>query len=105
MQVKARQKLERLIASVLIRDALKAGYTISVNNGEEIVITMSVDRTAILKEMFSVDEERLIFFKDGKQIGWVFFVYGNDGYDVICDYAGNLEHIMENVDKIIAQWG
>ena len=35
-------------------------------------------------------------------LGWVWFVYGNDGYDVISDYTANekIEALMVNVNKL-----
>ncbi len=97
-----RQLVERKIASALIRDGLFAGYSISVDidSGRECVLEKSINRKEILNAMFSVDEEFLIFYKDNKQVGWVFFVYGNDGWDVISDYTVNLEHIMGNANKL-----
>ena len=28
---------------------------------------------------------------------WVWFVYGNDGWDVVCDYTINLESIIDPI--------
>jgi len=92
--VAKRQKVERSIARRLILDGLSMGYTIGVHNGEELVLNRSAKSKDILAAMFSVDEEKLYFYKDGWPCGWVFLVYGNDGWDVICDYTVNLEPIM-----------
>jgi len=102
MSVKMRQKVERKIASALIQEALDAGYHISVNNGgDEDEIQPSHDKNEILNAMFATDEEHLCFFdKKGKPKGWVWFVYGNDGYNVISDYTVNLEHVMTEANKI-----
>ncbi len=35
------------------------------------------------------------------QIGWVRFIYGNDGWDVISDYTTNLEPVMKLVQPLI----
>lgn len=99
MTVKMRQHVERMIARRLINDGLNAGYTISVNNGEDQ--TDPMDRLKlVLDEMFQTDEEHLVFHKDGKQVGWVYFVYGNGGWDVISDYTTNLEHIMRGAESL-----
>lgn len=104
--------IEQRICRALINEAIAAGYFISVDNGEEIVLHKSQDTAKILEEMFSVDEERLRFFtknEDGtfERRGWVFLVYGNDGWDVICDYTvgdrTNLEHIMTEANKLSDQ--
>jgi len=99
-----RQRVERKIARRLILDGLAAGYTITVDNGEEQVLRQSTKCKAILDAMFSVDDERLIFHKDGEHIGWVWFVYGNDGWDVISDYSVSLEHIMAGANKLSEEY-
>ena len=99
--VKVRKMVERRIASCFIKEALKAGYTINLNNGgdtDEIVDSTSL--RAILRAMFATDDEKLHLFKAGKYVGWVYFVYGNDGYDVISDYTCNLEVLMGPVDQL-----
>ncbi len=101
MSIKMRQEVEKKIASALIEDGLKAGYLIGVDNGgDEMELKPCNDKETILKAMFLTDEEHLIFDKDGKQTGWVFFVYGNDGWDVISDYSVNLEHVMTGANKV-----
>jgi hypothetical protein len=97
MSVKFRQDLERKIAEKLIDDAIGQGFQISVDDGEEVVLEQSADKKDILAAMFSVDEEYLWFYKNGLQNGWVFFVYGNDGWDAISDYTANLEDVLRGV--------
>ena len=104
MDIAYRQKIEETIVSQLIKDALDFGYTLGVHNGNERVISNSNDSKKILEEMFTVDEEHLIFYMEGKLVGAVFLVYGNCGYDVICDYSVKLEHIMDNVDKLFDKY-
>jgi hypothetical protein len=53
--------------------------------------------------MFKTDQEHIRVFRDNEQIGWVFFVYGNDGWDVVNDYTTNLEFIMQCANKIADQ--
>jgi hypothetical protein len=97
--VRNRQRIERAVCSALIKAGLHAGYKITVDNGEEEVLKESTNKSEILKEMFSVDEERLWFHKDGKKLG-VFLVYGNYGWDVIADYHVPLEHLMDEPNKV-----
>jgi hypothetical protein len=35
--------------------------------------------------------------------GWVLFIYGNDGWDVISDYTCNLEPIMGPANELSEQ--
>lgn len=107
LSVKARQALEKRIARAFIKQALAAGFAISVFDGMEEPIIKSRDETAIIKAMFSVDTEHLFLYRDedgGKRFGWVFFVYGNDGWDVVSDYTTNLEPYMTEANKIADQY-
>jgi hypothetical protein len=60
--------------------------------------------------MMSVDEETLCVYKKQNNeinpfeaIGSVFFVYGNDGWDVIADYSVSLEEQMDIINKFIEE--
>lgn len=101
--VAMRRHVERQIIRRLVLDAFSAGYLISVDNGEEEFTIM--DRVKpVLDACFSVDEEHLHFYKDGRKVGWVFLVYGNSGYDVISDYSTNLEPIMAGADRLTEKY-
>jgi hypothetical protein len=101
MNVKTRQMIEKRIARKFIQVALAAGYAISLDNGgHDFEFEHSSDFKVITGAMHAMDEERLHLSKDGKHIGWVFFVYGNDGWDVICNYTVNLEHLMPEVSQL-----
>jgi hypothetical protein len=101
MSVKMRQEVERKIATAFIKSALDADYEISINNGgDEDETEPLFDQTSILNAMFQTDEEHLYLWKNSKIVGWVFFVYGNDGWDVISDYTTNLEPLMAEANKI-----
>lgn len=99
MSVKMRQKVEREITTAVVDALLKAGYSLEVDNGDE-QIDPTANRESILKSMYQTDEERLYVYKiiNGEfaagSFAWVYFVYGNDGWDVISDYTVNLESII-----------
>lgn len=95
--VEQRQAVERKIASAVIDDLLKAGYEIVVNDGEEEVTEKITDKSEILDAMFSTDEDYLLAYLPGMFpiAGWVRFIYGNDGPDVINDYTMSLEPVLE----------
>lgn len=67
----------------------------------------SKDRAAIIKEIAEVDDEFLAVFREipspdrdvlvARPDGWVRFVYGNDGWEVICDYTVNLEPVLQPI--------
>lgn len=103
MTIEKRQAIERRIVRKLVADALKAGYALSVNDGgEELAITDSRDAKAVLAALMNTDEDYLIL-RQGEDKGWVRLVYGNDGWDVICDCTLNLEDVLAGVEALADQ--
>lgn len=99
--LKKRIAMERTIVRRVIRDALNAGYALGVHNGgDSMEIENEKKFGRVVGEMFATDVERLYFYKEGKAIGWVLFVYGNDGWDVICDYTVNLEDVLAGASAV-----
>jgi len=115
MSTKVR-RMERMIVTKLVEDALDLGYMVILHDGEdkvavafmdgnttkgrevEQIIRMKETEVAQIIRMFrATDEERLIFFKDGKRVGSLLLVYGNDGHDVIADHTSN-----DEMDKIVS---
>ncbi len=86
--------IETIVIRPLLEDAIAAGYTLGVDDGEEIVIRDCTDPAAILDKLFSVGEEHILFYRGQRKAGWVFLVHGNSGWDVVSDYSTNLEPIM-----------
>lgn len=112
MNIKARQAIEKRIVRRVIKSVLAAGYYVSLNNGGEEDEYRGNVRKDILKEMFATDDEHLYLFTqqqalDGykKPSGWVYFVYGNDGWDVICDYTVNLEKVLTEANALAEKLG
>ena len=102
MGLKDVRYIERRIAGKLIGDALKAGYAISVFDGEEIALGHAKSRLLIEGAMASTDEDYLSFFEaSGKRAGWVRLIYGN-GEDLISDYADNaaMNALIEGASKL-----
>lgn len=100
----SRIRLEEKIAARVVRTFLRAGHMISVCDGEEYPIKRATDEAAILAAMFSTDVDRLLVRKVGAErgappLGWVLFVYGNDGVDVISDYTESLEPLMRGINE------
>jgi hypothetical protein len=110
--VKMRQLVEREIANAIVDSLLESGFLISVdngdNNGNEFEIAKSRDRRAIKAALMQTDEEHLhVYLADGKKFGWVYLVYGNDGWDVMSDYTTNLEQFVgegSSVQKIVDKY-
>lgn len=99
--IRKRIAIEARIVKATVRSLLAAGYSLSVDDGgEEYAIKNSTSFKAIMDALLNTDEDRLIAAKDGKRLGWVFFVYGNDGWDVINDYSIGLEPELTAVNQL-----
>ena len=102
--VKMRQRVERIIARRFILDAKAAGYLFNIDNGgDDYELPQPTNNVKeLLATMFATDEERLYVFKpdQSKPFAWVYFVYGNSGWDVISDYTTNLETVMQGASKL-----
>jgi hypothetical protein len=85
-------EMEQDIVRNAIHELLDHGFTLSVDNGgDDYEINRSRDAVAIFNEMMNTDEDRLLARENDIIKGWVHFIYGNDGYDVICDMTVSLE--------------
>ena len=105
MDIKQRQTLERRIVRAVATDALKQGYTVTVYDGEgpdALALDKSTRLADIMASVMTTDEDLMVFHKDGKRAGAVYFIYGNDGYDVICDHTANdaVYAIIKRADEI-----
>jgi hypothetical protein len=113
MSVGIRQAVERRIIQQVIIDLLDDDKLLAIDHGgEDNVIEIKDAGPEALDEMMACDDERLYVFKSrhaldrfirmhlegdlGECSGYVYFVYGNDGYDVISDYSTNLEPQLKN---------
>jgi hypothetical protein len=108
MSVRMRRIVEREISTAIVNALVAQGFKITVDygDGESAVFSNAL---TILKTMFQGDEDRLYVY-DKKQtlaIGWVYLVYGNDGWDVLSDYTTNLEKFIGDgtaVQKIVDKY-
>lgn len=86
---------EKRVVNRVIKDLLAAGYTLSVDYREDdLPVKDSTSFREVSQAMMACDEEWIIARKDGKS-SWVFFVYGNDAWEVICDYTIDLEEVLK----------
>jgi len=97
--VQRRKAVEKRILTSVITAMLNAGYMISIDNGdnqggEDYELQNGTSVNQVLKSCMLTDDERLYAIKDGKVFGWAYFVYGNDGWDVLNDYTVNLDPII-----------
>lgn len=80
---------EREQVARYIRAALKAGYALSVLDGEEWVLKFSTDEQAVLAVMFTTDGDVIQMDDHGRRVGALYFVYGNEPDEVLCDHSDN----------------
>ena len=110
--VARRREVELTIIKATVKALLADGYSLGVNDGEELVLHHSTDTKAIYDALYNTDEDYLFVYvkggdtKDKRPDYWVRFVYGNDGWDVINDYSVHLEssigegtRVQELIDK------
>jgi hypothetical protein len=101
--VQKRQAIERQIMNAAVDQLLSVGFSLGVFDGEELTIDHSRIKKEINAALMTTDEDYLFVYEDGAKdhFGWVRFVYGNDGWDVICDYSVNLgPHLTDAMKKI-----
>lgn len=105
MSVKVRQQIERSIATTFVRSVLAAGYTMTVDYGDGESEPLSTEKAA-LAAMFLGDDDRVYIYRGKHCIGWAWFVYGNDGWDVLSDYTVNLDDLklMAETEKAIEKF-
>lgn len=124
MSVKMRMEVEKKIVGAFVNSALAAGYRLSVSmergydidNMGDCGVLGTTDKESILREAFAGDDCH-IFVHENKNdvvtkgglldsVGWVYCVYGNDGWDVISDYTTNLDSLglMAEAKKISKQY-
>ncbi len=97
-------RIDRAVVRSLIHELLKDGFSLGVHDGEEFVIRHSRDGQAVMEKMFSVDEETLTVYREvegkPKRFGSVFLVYGESGWDVICDHSVNLSPQIDRLNPL-----
>lgn len=93
--------VERILVASSVNALLAQGFAMNVYNGgdEDELLEPSRDRQAIQGALMETGDDFLkVFRSDGTYFGWVRFVYGNSGYDVISDYTLNLEAALAPVN-------
>lgn len=99
--------VEAMIAKQCIADLLAAGFYVTMHDGEEDMVIRSRDADAIFAAMATTDEDYL-FVSDKAtgaankraDCGWVRFIYGNSGPEVINDYTTRLEKTIAPTNKL-----
>jgi hypothetical protein len=76
----------------IVGRALDKGYLLSVFDGEECYVEHCDDLEAVMAGLGHCDEEWLhVANADGKRIGAIYLVYGNDADEVVADCTDKAE--------------
>ena len=92
------QEMDRLVITKTVEVLIAAGAVLSVDDGGEgWAVRSSTDKNAIVEAVTAVDDCMLSVRGADAVHGWVRFVLGNDGYDVINDHSARLEETLAPV--------
>ena len=78
---------DRMLCHTLIREILDAGYSVTVNDGEDDCLLESRDFAEILEAMSQSGEDVIIPCDSaGEGVGWFYLIYanGSEGEPMIC---------------------
>jgi hypothetical protein len=98
--------IEQKIAAEVVKGILAAGHTITIayQDGNSDAIKQSTDADAILAEFHKCDEEYLLVHQAGstrfEHLGWVQFIYGNDGHDLIANNTVGIDHLLAGAQAL-----
>ncbi len=93
--VRVRALVEMAIVKRLLIDLHAAGLSISIDDGEEVRTYPEFDLDLMVDDAMAVDECHIITERQGKASGVVFLVFGNSGFDVVCDYSTSLNEVLQ----------
>lgn len=102
MSVRMRQFVERQIVSAVLDAAVREGYELGLGDGGDEPQWFTT-REALWAEIFATDAVYLLLRRN-QQIRSVYFVFDNDGYDVICDYSSSLEPLLARANALSDYW-
>lgn len=93
-----RRDVELKIVEKTVDGLLAAGYALFVDGqgDDDRPETPTTDKAVIMAEMMACDDDYLIAVKDGHN-AFIWFIYGNGGWDVISDYNTSLDPVLEPV--------
>jgi hypothetical protein len=89
---------ERNVISRFLDLVLAKGWYVSMDDGEEVTVRRSQDKSAIMAAMATTEEDYLRVYSNPEdkktaddRIGWFRIIYGNaeDGSELIADYSAN----------------
>lgn len=96
---------EAKVVGKLIDEGVAQGYTVSVSDGEEWVVSRSTNKSEILDALDSTGMDRVRFHDGEGTVGTFLLIYGNEPYYVISDYTSNprTNELFSKVEPLIAE--
>jgi hypothetical protein len=114
MTVEQRIAIEKRIVARLIHDLTAAGHVLAHRDDWDKLTRVTEENFSSV--LFTTDEDDILVFPANMEIpeentgdlsvdrvGWIFLVYGNDGWDVINDYTSKLEPLLAGVFELVDQ--
>lgn len=104
-QIKANRRRiagEKTVVRRVVKDMLAKGYSMSIEDPDEggWMLKKSKKFSEIMANLMQCDDERLYIHRDGMKTGVVYFVYGNDSWEVICDHSVSLEDDLKGAFEV-----
>ena len=85
-------KHDQIMATRLVAECLRRGYSLSVYDGEETTVRKSTDREQVLDALGSTSDDHLTAWNQtGDCVGKFWLIWGNSEGDTIADYSANDE--------------
>jgi len=99
------KEIEKQVIFTLVNECMNRGYRVSIWDGGEWVLESSASKTRIMQNLGHSEEEVLRITEDGKLVGKVLLVYGNEPYYVISDHTSNpaMDELLAPVEALIEQ--
>ncbi len=83
--------IEEQIIKLAVKELLEADFLLSVTDTND-VIQVKTDQLYLITSALHNDVENMLHcFSNDVLIGYVYFVYGNNGFDVISKHSASIE--------------
>ena len=87
------------IGESLVEVLLKDGFTITVEDGEEVTLRQSSCANEVKEAMCTTDWDNLYIYRKNKRFGHVWLIWGND-CDVITDWNERLDQYVNPIIEV-----
>jgi hypothetical protein len=100
--------LHKQIATTLVDNAVKDGFIISINNGDEMIVDQSRNSGEIISAMFHAEMDTLTLNVEERRVGFITLIYDNErnGLDVISDHTDipHINRLVEHTMREFERW-